>query len=101
MYGRILALARLDAFERSQGVLNVAAHSYLVVEGSADYALGVYDVGYPGGAQTESAAHVIKTANFPGCVAPEFERSAGVGSEVPHPFHAVGTYSNDYRITRQ
>jgi len=42
-----LPLARLDAFEGSQSVLNVAAHSYLVVEGSSDYALCVYDVCNP------------------------------------------------------
>lgn len=71
------------------------------MEGSPDYALGVYDVGYSGGAHTESAPYIVKTANFPGCVAPEFERSAGVVSEVLHPLHAVSTYSNDYRITRQ
>lgn len=71
------------------------------MEGSPDYALGVYDVGYSGGAKTESAPHVVKTANFSGCVAPEFERRAGLVSEVLHTLHAVGTYSNDYRIARQ
>lgn len=87
--------------EGLQSVLNMAVHSYLVVEGSADYALSVYDVGYPGGAQAKSSPHIVKAANFPGCVAPESERNSGAFSEVLHPFHAVGTYSDDYRITRQ
>ena len=95
-----LPLARLDAFERSQSVLNVAAHSYLVVEGSSDYAFGVYDVGNPGGAQTESAPHIVETANVPGCVATQFVRNSGRVAESLTPLHAVGADSDDYCIKR-
>ena len=96
-----LPLARRDAFECSQSVLNVAAYSYLVVKGSADYAICVYDVGDPGSAETESAPHIVKTAHFPRVVAPKFIGDSGGITEVLQFIYFVSAYSNDNSIICQ
>lgn len=75
-------------------------HLKLIVEGATDYALGVYDVGDSGRTESESAAHIVKTADFSRGVASEFIRNSNGVAEPLIPICAVCTYANYYRIKR-
>ena len=68
---------------------------------STDYALGIYDVGDSGGAETESATYIVKTAHFTGGVASEFIRNSNRVAESLNPIRAVCTYANYNRIKRR
>ncbi len=78
----------------------MARHLELIVEGPANHALGVYDVGHPGGAESEYALNIVQTTDIPGCVAPKFVRNSNRVSETLAPFHAFRAYSDDYRNKR-
>ena len=79
----------------------MARHLELIVEGATDYALGVYDVGDSGRAEAESAAYIVKTADFSLGVACELIRNSNRVAESLIPICAVCTYANYYRIKRQ
>ena len=98
MCRRVPSLSWLDAFKRSQSVPNVARHLELIVEGSAYHTLGVYDVGHPGGAESEYALNVVQTPDFPGCVARKLVRNPHRVAEVVRSIYAVGAYANDYGV---
>lgn len=89
-----------DFFERLQCVLDMARHLELVVEGSTDYTLCVYDVGDSGCAEAESATHIVEAAYFSRGVASEFIRDSNRVAESLIPIRAVCTYANYYRIER-
>ncbi len=97
---RSLVVSR-NILERVQRVLNMARHLELIVEGATDYALGVYDVGDSGCAESESAAHIVKTADFSLGVASEPIWNSNRVAESLIPICAVCTYANYYRIKSQ
>lgn len=90
-----------DALECLLCVLNMAPHPKLVMKGSADYAVCVYDVGDPGSTETESAPHVVKTAHFSRVVAPKFIGDSDGITEVLQFSYFVSAYSNDNSIICQ
>ena len=89
------------SLECLQCVLNMAPHPKLVMKGSADYAICVYDVSDPGSAETESAPHIVKTAHFPRIVAPKFIGDSDGITEVLQFIYFVSAYSNDNSIIFQ
>ena len=76
----------------------MARHLELVVKGSADYSLGVYDVGYPRGAEAKYALNVVEATHFSFGVASEFIGNSERVAESLTPVHAVRAYANHYGV---
>ena len=97
----LLQIWRPNALERTQRVSSMTRHPELVVEGSTDYALFVYDVSHSGRAESESASHVVKAAYISRGVASKLKRNSKGVTEALHPICAVGAYAYDNRVTCQ
>ena len=87
--------ALVEALESFEGIPHVAAHDYLVVEGTPDYTHAVDYVGNAGSAKPKPALDIVETANLLVRVAGQTERRPNRFAEAPHPIHAVGTDAKD------